>query len=404
MLLAFFLVNLAFTGFLAVSHDKASSDALSYYALAQNLADGKGLSRDHKSDPAAVKTSPPFRVNGRFLYPWFVSLGFRVFGESIGIANLVAAIFKAVLVIPILLIAKYLFDDDLTGLAAGLIYTVSPAYTSLGTIAMPETTASAFYYVSVLLFLLYYVHSPGSRTMRRGLIAAAGLALSLAYLARPEALLLLLLGLVTIWLGSRRWTDVLFLLLFPALTFTVGSLLIYGRMGNVSPYQTPLTTLPDWADFYVLSGFSLATYLGRVGGLGGALAVRVYNCLLFLRHTFADGLWLTGVVGLLPFTFIPALAVAFFRPLSRSFAAIPPRPGPVQLPAARGDDRLPRLSEHERRLSPWADRRPIRHRSGRSRPRVPAEEGGVHCGSGPPGGSWARGSGLCWSSTMRSLR
>ena len=308
-LLILFLVNFVYAGFLAISHDKASGDALSYYALAVNLHEGQGFSRDYKSDLNVAQTNPPFQNQGRFLYPAFVSLVFQAFSVSVGTANLVAAFFKALLVIPTVLIAKYLFADDLTGLVAGLIYTINPAYIALGTIAMPATTTALFYYLSIILLLRYY------QTKRRALITLAGLALSLSYLARPEGLLLIVLGIVIIALGSRRWRDVVYLFIFPVLTMTLGNVVIYGRMGNVSPYQTPLTVLPDWADYYVLGGFSLPAYLDRMGGLFGALAVRVYNCLLFLKHTFADGLWFDRRVGLLPFTFIPVLVLAFLRPV-----------------------------------------------------------------------------------------
>ena len=117
-LLILFMLNLAYAGFLAVSHDKASGDALSYYALAANLHEGQGFSRDYKSDLNIPETEPPFPNQGRFLYPYFVALVSPIFGMSIGTANLVAAFFKALLVIPIVLIAKYLFDDDAAGLAA----------------------------------------------------------------------------------------------------------------------------------------------------------------------------------------------------------------------------------------------------------------------------------------------
>ena len=310
-LLVLFLVNLGYTGFVAISHDKASDDAISYYSVAINLYEGEGLSRDYKSDLGMIETTPPFTVHGRFLYAYLVSLTFRVFGVSIGMANLVTAFFKSLLVIPVVLTGAYLFKDDVTGLVAGIVYTVNPAYIALGTITMTETTVAAFYYACIVLLIRYY------QTERRQLLIWAGLALSLTYLARPEGMLLLVLGLITIALGPRRWTDVPYLLIVPLLTGTVASWIIYGRIGVLSPHSTSLTTLPDWVDFYVPGGFTAVTYLDRVGGISGALAVRVYNDLLFLRHTFADGLWLTQRVGLLPFTFIPAIIIALLRPLER---------------------------------------------------------------------------------------
>ncbi len=149
------------------------------------------------------------------------------------------------------------------------------------------------------------------------LILLAGLAASLSYLARPEGLFLLVLGVATILIGSQRWQDFLLLFTFPLIILTIGSWLMYGQVANISPYQTSLALLPDWADFYVLERFTPTTYLDRVGGPLGALGVRAYNCLLFLKHTFSDGLWLDRRVGLLPFTFIIPIAISLFMPLPR---------------------------------------------------------------------------------------
>lgn len=319
-LLLFFAVNFAYSGFLAVSHDKASDDALGYYALARNLHEGQGFSRDYKSDLGTIETKPPFKSQGRFLYPYLVSVAFPLFGTSIATSNLVAAFFKALLVIPIVLIGKYLFDDDPTGLLAGLLYTFNPMYAGMGIVTMPETTIAAFYYLCVLFLIRYY------QTTRRALLLPAGLALSLSYLARPEGLFLVLLGAGTVVLSQllvrRRALIPLLIdfgcfLILPALTGSLGSWLVYGQVGTLSPYQTPLTTLSYWADYYTLGGFSLASYLDRVGGWAGALGVRVFNVLLFLRNTLADGLWLDRRMGLLPISFVLPLVAAYFRPLPR---------------------------------------------------------------------------------------
>lgn len=309
VLLALFVVNLALGAALAVSHDKASDDALGYYALAVNLYEGQGLSRDYKSDLGMAETAPPFTVRGRFLYPFLTSVVFRLFGVSIQAANLVAALFRAALVVPLALIGAWLFSDRRVGLLAGVIYTVNPAYISLGTIAMPETTTAALYYAAVLAFVSYF------RTGKRWLMALGGLAVSLAYLTRPEALLLVALGGLTIALSTRRWSDLAVLLAAPVLTTLLLQPLVFGA--SFSPYSTSLVTLPDWVDFYRLRPYTSTEYLAEVGGLAGAIGVRVYNTLLFLKHTFADGLWLDRTAGLVPFTFVIALVAGLFAPLHR---------------------------------------------------------------------------------------
>ncbi len=320
-LLIFFLVNLGFTGWLAVSSDKASDDVMSYYAQALNLVDGKGFSRNCKLDVVTPELQPPFLTRSRILYPALVSLAFRVATPSVPVANLVAAFFKALLVIPVVLLAKYLFDDDVTGVWAGVLFTLVPAYNSLGSIGMPETTTSALYYLCLLALVGYY------QSGRRALLLAGGLAVSFSYLARPEGLFLMLFGVVTVVLRPRelgvkgsRGGSALFdhgaFLALPVLMLTVGSAVVYGRPGVISPYQTSLVTLPDWADYYDLPGFTWSSYLAAIGGVSGALSVRVYNCLLFLRHAFADGLWLDRIVGLLPWTFVPAIVVGLLRPLA----------------------------------------------------------------------------------------
>ena len=76
--------------------------------------------------------------------------------------------------------------------------------------------------------------------------------------------------------------------------------------------------LPRWALWYYLGTFSAAEYLDYVGGIAGALAIRVYNYARFLENLFSDGIIYYTQTGLMPSALIVALLASFrttFSPL-----------------------------------------------------------------------------------------
>ncbi|RLC71140.1 MAG: hypothetical protein DRI52_05710, partial [Chloroflexi bacterium] len=233
------VINMVITGGSALSHSRVTNDRLLYYETAKNLASGKGFTRDVKYDVHSTDEIPPYTVDYRLLYPFLTSLVFRIAGISINHANLTAAIFKALLVIPIFLLGNELFSRP-AGLFAALLYTLNPAYTELGIIAMPATT-TAFLYYTCLLFLLHYFQRGGCwRALTAGLFAG------LSYLAREEAVLLLLFGSVVIGARGFRKRDLGMFWLMPVLAFFLHGLHAYSHEGTVvllSYGTTPLSRL-----------------------------------------------------------------------------------------------------------------------------------------------------------------
>lgn len=304
-LLLLFLLNLITTSIVAVAHDKTPADALNYYYTAFNLYRGQGFSRNFKIDVHDPETVPPFAARGRFLYPYLVSFSFHVFGPSVNTANLVSALFKSLLVLPLFYLARELFGQQV-GITTVLLFTLNPFYFSLGLVPMPETTCDFFYYLAIMALVMY-----GHRQRRRWLVLASASA-SLAYLTRAEALLLLLLGLIVLKSFAAQKKDWLLFLVIPTLTLSLGSLRIYGRPLGLEYTSTPLVTLPDWWHYYSFKRFTWREYLNHVGGLRGAFQLRLYNYLRFAENVFSDGLLVDTGIGLLPAGFLPILVLPFF--------------------------------------------------------------------------------------------
>jgi hypothetical protein len=303
------LVNLLTTLPVAIATDKTFSDALKFYQTAQNLYEGRGFSRDYKDDVHIPLVTPPFPAEGRFLFSYVVSRSFLLFGESIQTGNGVAAVCKALLVIPIFGLALELFGFS-AALAAGLLFTFNPFYYEMGLRTMPETFSSLLYYLALYMLVLYV------RKPRQSLLLFAGLAVSLAYLTRPETLLLLLFGVVLIWFAGPHRSALVTFLALPLLTLSLGSYMIYGRPFALDPTPTSLATLPTWWDFYSLQRSDWTHYLNAVGGVWGAVQIRIYNLLRFTKNVFSDGLLIDTQVGLLPVIFLPLLLLPLLIPQS----------------------------------------------------------------------------------------
>jgi 4-amino-4-deoxy-L-arabinose transferase-like glycosyltransferase len=334
----FFLLNLSTTGLVAVLHDRIFADALNYYEVAIRLYQGDGFSRNFKIDVHSSDRFPPFRAEGRFLFPYLVSLAFRLLGPSLSVANFVSALFKSLLVVPLILLGNVLFGRRVAVIAA-LLFSVNPLFFQLGLISMAETTCDFFYYSAFLALTVYAgghhkldyggkvaglnsIQEHRERALiqylRRALLILAGLSLSLAYLTRAEAVFLVVLGIVLVtWNSKDAKADLCLFLVIPAVTLTFGSYLIYGKPLRLEYTATPLITLPTWWHYYSLQSISWSEYLSFVGGIGNALLIRLYNYLLFIENLFSDGgLFDTGI-GLLPLGFLPTLALPLYRSTRR---------------------------------------------------------------------------------------
>ncbi len=299
------LINLLWTGGLAVSHDKALNDRLSYYLVARTLATGGGLATPAQSIVRSPDRTPPYAVGERPLYPFLVSLLFRMVGPSVQAANFVAAMMRSLTLLPLLALALCLFDQRVA-LVAGVMYTFSPPWTGLGATAMSDTTFAFFVYLGLWLFVLYWRGSPWA-------ILWSGASLALATLTREEGLFLIVFLSLALLL-HRRWQDLGRLLVVPVLSLGAWQLYLSRTFGSLPYTARPLFLLPHYELFLLLRTPTLPEYLAAVGGWSGAIYVRLYNYVGYARNLLADGLLLdTAHAGLFPFTFLIPLGIAIWQ-------------------------------------------------------------------------------------------
>ena len=326
VMIALFLVNLLWTGGLALSHDKALNDRLNYFLTARTLAEGGGLAVPAKSDLRVPDRTAPYAVGERPLYPFLASLAIRLTGPSVQATNSVSALMRSLALLPIFALALWLFGRW-AAVGTAVLYTLSPPWTGLGASTMTGTTFVFFYYLTLLLATAYYV-KPG-----RALALLAGGSFALVVMSREEGLILgLALAAVflfrdvlnpapapagsakpRVFLDRSRWPDLALVLLGPLLGFVGQKFYLWHTFGSLSSAAHPLFFNSQYEFLYALRLQTRAEYLASIGGLGSAIAVRVFNNLSQLRALFADGLLLdSGQAGLFPLTFLLPLGVGIW--------------------------------------------------------------------------------------------
>jgi 4-amino-4-deoxy-L-arabinose transferase-like glycosyltransferase len=296
------VANLLWTGGLALSHDKALNDRLSYYLVAETLASGGGLASPAQSTPRGPDLEPPYAVGERPLFPFLVSLAFRLVGPSVRGANFVSALVRSLALLPVFALALRLFDHRVA-LGAAILYTLSPPWTGLGATSMSDATFALFFYLALWAFVVNW-QAPSIR----GALLAGG-ALALAALTREEGLFLGLF-LAVVLLIRRRWVALAAFLAAPIVLLGGWQLYLWQTFGSLPYTARPLVFLPEYELFLLLTLPTRQQYLAAVGGWLGALNIRLFNYVGYLRNLLADGLLLdTGQAGLFPPTFLLPLAV-----------------------------------------------------------------------------------------------
>jgi len=314
--ISLFLFSLAFTGALALSHDKVADDPLAYYETARTIAQ-EGRLQVYVKSVHHPDIKPPYAIEERVLYPLLLALPFKLFGASVPISNLVSAIFRSLLIFPLFWLGKSLFDTRVA-VAASLLYAVNPFYSLLGMVTMPDMPFVFLFYASVLM-LLISIRNGGTSVHA----AAGGIFAGLAFLIRLEGALLWAFGVAILLIWKRRDLVPPFLIA-PLLALAANGAYLWSRFGD--PFYTPkhFMTLPAWAFFYALRPLSWPEYLNHVGGISGAIGIRFFNYLAYIKDIFSDGLIVDTMIGWLPLTFLVALgasALALRRedPLTRRF-------------------------------------------------------------------------------------
>jgi len=292
-----FLLTLSLTGALAWSHHKVLNDRLAYYQVAVTLYGGDGFASPAKVDPRSPDTEAPYAVGERLLYPLLSSVAFHLTGPAVPTSNLVAALFRSLLLFPLLFLGRSLWGSTAAVLAA-ILFALSPFYTAIGAVTMTDTTFAFFYYTTLAFALSYWLRR------RSRWLALAGLGLALTVWTREEGIVLLVpLLLLPLWRRKPKHLGMLALFAVPLL----GARALYGWWTFGSPVYTPrpMLCMPRWELLFSLRLPSCAQYLRARGGIEGALAVRAYNAAAFLRNLVADGLVVdTGVFGLLPLSVV----------------------------------------------------------------------------------------------------
>jgi len=293
LLALLFLLVLGLTGGLALSHKKALNDRLAYYQVASTLYAGGGFASPAKVDPRTPDTDAPYAVGERLLYPLMASIAFRFARPAIPISNFIAALFRSMAIFPLFFLGKYLWNRQVAFLST-VLFVLSPFYTAIGSVTMTDTSFTFFYYVTLTFAMLYWM-----RRQSRWL-ALAGLGLALTVWTREEGIVLAV-ALLALPLLRRQPRHLAMLAAFSVPLLGLRALYSWHAFGTLFYTPRPMLCMPRWELLFALHLPSCSQYLQATGGIGGALAVRLYNAVAFFRNLVADGLLIdTGVFGLLP--------------------------------------------------------------------------------------------------------
>ena len=310
------VLNAVLTGWIAASHLEPFADLATYYEEAQNIAQGKGFSLDIKIVANATRTDAPFPVGDRFLYPLIVAAAIRMFGDSLAIANVISAMSMSLVALPLFYLGRSLFDWR-TGLVAVALFTLNPFYHAIGIGGWTDLTATLFYYgcLACVVQTILGRQSFKSKGGACGWPLLTGLLFALAALTREDAIVLALALGIAWWVRGRSIRDGLAFLAFPACAFALRSTYLWLNFGSLLYNERPYFLLPRWALWYYLGSFSPAEYLDYVGGLGGAIAIRLFNYVRFLENLFSDGTLYFTQLGLMPLVMLFSMVAAYKLPV-----------------------------------------------------------------------------------------
>ena len=153
------------------------------------------------------------------LYPWFLSLIYRIFGPSLTAVRSVQALLGIFTCAFIAIITRRLFRSSTAGIIAGLLAALYlPAIFYEG-ILLPATLALFLNALFVLLMVPDTGHAGPPR------LIAAGFVLGLSVMTKPVVLLLLPFGLLYLWFRTKNFSGVAVNFLKYAATLVIGLLL-----------------------------------------------------------------------------------------------------------------------------------------------------------------------------------
>lgn len=172
-----FVARFVFAGFVVGWDTPGKGDELEYHVMAQHLARGEGLVG--MEGQVTARRAP--------LYPFLLSLAFRVTGPSEAVARFLQVLMGTLLVFPVFRLGRRYFDET-AGLVAAALVAVNPFLVFVSGYALSENL-----YLLLVFGALVAMPRPSDLTgaMWRPLLAA-GL-YGLAALTRPTALPLAIL-------------------------------------------------------------------------------------------------------------------------------------------------------------------------------------------------------------------
>lgn len=134
------------------------------------------------------------------LYPWFLSLIYRIFGPSLTAVRSVQALLGIFTCAFITVITRRLFRSSTAGIIAGLLAALYLPSLFYEGILLP---ASLVLFLNALFVLLMVPDTGQARPAR---LMAAGFVLGLSVITKPVALLLLPFALLYIWFRTKRFS------------------------------------------------------------------------------------------------------------------------------------------------------------------------------------------------------
>ena len=171
-----------------VGHSLRFPDERSYWRVAENVVEGRGLILDEKLK--AVRAP---------VYPLLLAASQKLFYDSLVPIRLAQAILGALTCVLLFYFGRS-FSGPVCGIAAGAIACVYPFFVYYTGLALSETLFTAEL-VTVMLAMWHLLRRP-----RWWLAMLAGAAFGLAVLTRPSAMLLLPAALPLYFIGEpRKW-------------------------------------------------------------------------------------------------------------------------------------------------------------------------------------------------------
>lgn len=205
------------------------------------------------------------------IVPWLAALGYKAFGVHPSFGRIISIAFSLGTVAVVGSFARALFASEVAGIVAALAFAIFPGSVYYGRTFTPDTTMTFF--LTVALYAAWAWIARGARADRR--FALAGLAMAVAILAKPVALL----GLVPV------------AAMFAANPRTLRSPAAYGYvLVAIAPYAAYDAQLARIAEWHWASGITRLHVLPGLraafaSGAGFALKLRLFRAALGMLAT-----------------------------------------------------------------------------------------------------------------------